>query len=124
MTAWLDAVLIAIGTLFSFLAAVGIVRMPDLYMRVQVVTKASTLGTCCIALAAAISFEGVESAIRLLLVVAFLLLTAPISAHMIARSAKSEGVPLWAGTILDEYGSDARSSNDSDADQTGDGPSD
>ncbi|REK18422.1 MAG: monovalent cation/H(+) antiporter subunit G [Planctomycetota bacterium] len=104
MTEWLVVVLITIGTLFSLLAAIGIVRMPDLYMRAQVVTKASTLGTSCLALAAAVSFEGMEPAVRLMLVVAFLFLTAPIAAHMIGRSAKAQGVPLWAGTNLDEMG--------------------
>ena len=101
MTDWTITVLITIGTLFSLLAAIGILRMPDLYTRVQVVTKSSTLGTSCLA-AAALSFEGIEPAVRLLLVVAFLFVTAPVSAHMIGRAAKAAKVPTWEGTLLDE----------------------
>ena len=102
MTDWIIIALITIGTLFSLLAAIGILRMPDLYMRVQVVTKSSTLGTSCIVVAAALFFEGIEPDVRLLLVVAFLFLTAPVSAHMIGRAAKASEVPNWEGTILDE----------------------
>ena len=102
MINWIIAVLITIGTLFSLLAALGIVRMPVLYTRVQVVTKASTLGTSCLALAAALSFGSAEPAFRMLLVVAFLFFTAPVAAHMIGRAAKARNVPLWEGTVLDE----------------------
>lgn len=104
MTPWIIAILIMFGTLFSLLAAIGIVRMPDLYMRAQVVTKASTLGTSCIALATALSFDGFEPTVRLMLVVAFLFLTAPIGAHVIVRAAKSQNVAMWEGTTIDELG--------------------
>jgi multicomponent Na+:H+ antiporter subunit G len=112
MIDWIIAALITIGTLFSVLAAVGILRMPDLYNRVQVVTKASTLGTSCLVIAAALSFEGIEADVRLLLVVAFLFLTAPVSAHMIGRAARATNVPTWEGTVLDELGDLPRPDNE------------
>lgn len=96
---WTTAVLIVVGTAFSVLAAVGLLRMPDLYMRMQAATKSSTLGVSCIVLAAAVWFEGAWATTTALLVIAFLFLTAPVAAHMIGRAAYSSGVKLWAGTI-------------------------
>jgi multicomponent Na+:H+ antiporter subunit G len=109
MTAAIIAILIALGTLFSLLAAIGIVRMPDLYMRAQVVTKSSTLGTSCIALAAALSFDSFEPTVRLMLVVAFLFVTAPVAAHVIVRAAKSQDIPMWEGTTTDALDPRSRS---------------
>jgi multicomponent Na+:H+ antiporter subunit G len=54
MTAWLTSGLILISTVFMLLVAVGIVRIPDAYMRLQVRTMASTLGTATVLLAVAI----------------------------------------------------------------------
>jgi len=99
---WVSAILLLIGASFALLAAVGIVRMPDFYTRLHVITKASTLGISCLVLAAAIEFEGTEATTRALLVIAFLTLTAPISAQMIAMAAYADRVPLWEDVIVDE----------------------
>jgi multicomponent Na+:H+ antiporter subunit G len=97
-----SAVLLVIGALFMLLAGVGIVRLPDLFMRLQAATKASTLGVGCMLLAVALHFEDLAVTTRAVLVIAFFCLTAPVGAHMIARAAYAAGVPLWAGTITDE----------------------
>ena len=94
--------LMVIGGVLMLLAAVGVVRMPDLYSRMQSATKASTLGVGCTMLAVAIDFADLGIATRVLLIVAFVFLTAPISAQMIGRAAYYVGVPLWKGTTLDE----------------------
>lgn len=99
---WLVAGLILVGSAFSALAAVGILRMPDLYMRVQVATKASTLGVSCLVIAAALVFTDRGMVTNALLVVAFLFLTAPVAAHMIGRSAYASGIPLWRESVVDE----------------------
>jgi multicomponent Na+:H+ antiporter subunit G len=94
--------LLIVGGAFLLLAAVGIVRMPDLYSRIQAATKAATLGVGCIILALAIHFEDLGITVRALLVIAFLFITQPVAAHMIGRAAYFVGVPLWEHTIMDE----------------------
>jgi multicomponent Na+:H+ antiporter subunit G len=96
------SVLWIVGPAFALLAAVGVLRMPDVFTRMQASTKASTLGLGCLAAGAALQLGDASSAIRLFSIVAFLLLTTPVSAHVIARAAYRIGVPLWSGTVLDE----------------------
>jgi multicomponent Na+:H+ antiporter subunit G len=98
----ISAALIVIGGAFMLLAGVGVLRMPDLFMRMQAATKAATLGAGCMLLAVAVHFGELTVVARALLVIAFVLLTAPVAAHMIARAAYSVGTPLWEGTITDE----------------------
>jgi multicomponent Na+:H+ antiporter subunit G len=90
------------GSLFLLLAAIGVIRMPDLLMRIQVATKASTLGVGCMLLALAVYFHDFGMTIRALLVISFFFMTAPVAAHMIGRAAYFVGVPLWEETIVDE----------------------
>lgn len=94
--------LLLTGCAFLLLAAVGIVRMPDLFTRMQTATKGATLGISLILIAVALSLGDFGLAIRALLTVAFFFLTAPVAAHMIGRAAYFIGVPLWRGTIADE----------------------
>lgn len=94
--------LMVVGGVLMLLAAIGVVRMPDLYSRMQSATKASTLGVGCTMLAVAVDFADLAIVTRVLLIVAFVFLTAPISAQMIGRTAYYVGVPLWKGTTLDE----------------------
>jgi multicomponent Na+:H+ antiporter subunit G len=97
-----SAVLLVFGALFMLLAGLGILRLPDLFMRLQAATKASTLGVGCMLLAAAVHFQDLAVTTRAVLVIAFFFLTAPVGAHVIARAAYAVGVPLWEGTITDE----------------------
>ena len=90
------------GAVFTLLAAAGILRMPDVFTRMQASTKASTLGLGCLLIGAALQLGDVSSVIRLLSIGAFLLLTTPVSAHVIARGSYRAGVPLWDGTVVDE----------------------
>jgi len=96
------SVLIVVGGAFMLLGGVGVVRLPDLFMRMQAATKAATLGAGCMLLAVAVHFGDLTIVARALLVTAFVFLTAPVAAHMIARAAYSVGTPLWEGTIADE----------------------
>jgi len=90
--------LLVVGAIFSLLAAVGIVRMPDLYLRMHSSTKAGTLGVGCLLGACAAYFGEIAVVLQASLVVGFLFLTAPIASHLIARAAYFEHVPLWKGT--------------------------
>lgn len=90
------------GTIFIFLSAVGLIKMPDLYTRMSATTKASTLGVGLILIATAIYSGEIGIISRALIIVLFLFITAPIAAHMIGRAAYFDGVPLWKGTITDQ----------------------
>jgi multicomponent Na+:H+ antiporter subunit G len=90
------------GSAFALLAALGVVRMPDVFTRMQASTKASTLGLGCLLIGAALQFGDFASFIRVVSIGAFTLLTTPVAAHVIARAAYRADVPLWEGTVLDE----------------------
>jgi len=94
--------LVLIGSVFMLLAAIGVARMPDVFMRLHCSTKSATLGAGCLLLGAAIYFGDFSVGVRALAVVAFLFATAPVAAHVIGRAAYLSGVPLWEGTLSDE----------------------
>jgi multicomponent Na+:H+ antiporter subunit G len=91
-----------VGSLFGLLAAAGVLRMPDVFTRMQASTKASTLGLGCLLAGAALQFGDAATVILLMAIGAFLLLTTPVSAHVIARASYRAGIRLWSGTVLDE----------------------
>ena len=102
MTDILTAILWVLGSAFALLAAVGVVRMPDVFTRMQASTKASTFGLGCLLLGAALQLGDFASFIRVVSIGAFIFLTTPVAAHVIARAAYLADVPLWDGTVLDE----------------------
>lgn len=96
------------GAVFTLLGALGTLRMPDLFTRLQASTKAGTLGVTCIMVATGIHFLDLAVGVRAFLVVAFLFLTAPVAAHIIARAAHFTRVPLWERNVIDELGDTRR----------------
>ncbi len=93
---------VVLGTAFGLLSAVGILRMPDVYIRLQVASKASSLGIALLMLGVAAHFGELSVTVRALLVVLFLFMTAPVAAHVIGRAAYLTGVPLAPGSEPDE----------------------
>lgn len=96
------AVLSTIGALAILFASIGILRMPDFYLRLSVTVKAATLGVGLLLLCAAIVFPDVSVTTKTIAIAFFLVLTAPVAAHMIGRVAYITGIKLWKGTITDE----------------------
>ena len=95
-------VLSGIAAIFIFLAAIGIMRMPDFYLRLSVTVKATTLGIGLMLAAAALFFGDTATTSKVLAIIFFLVLTAPVAAQMIGRTAYLIGTPLWNKTVLDE----------------------
>jgi multicomponent Na+:H+ antiporter subunit G len=112
MSDLLIAILLTVGTLFAVIAAVGILRMPDFYMRISATTKASTLGASFILLATALHFEDAAVSGKIIAIIAFIVLTTPVAAHMIGRAAHQSGVPLWKGSIRDDLAAVQRDAPD------------
>lgn len=98
----ITAILMLFGAALMLVAAIGILRMPDVFTRMHAATKTSTLGAGSMFLAVAVFYGEIGIATRAILVIAFLFLTIPVSAHMIARAAYFVGTPLWEGTVIDE----------------------
>jgi multicomponent Na+:H+ antiporter subunit G len=98
----LASALMLLGAVLMLLAAVGILRMPDLYTRMQASAKATSLGSGAALLAVALHFGELSVVVRAILAIAFIFLTAPISAHMIARAAYFMGVRLWERSVTDD----------------------
>ncbi|GAB4436924.1 MAG: monovalent cation/H(+) antiporter subunit G [Anaerolineae bacterium] len=100
---FISIVLLLLGTAFIVISAIGVVKMPDLYLRMSASTKSSTLGVGLVLLGTAVYFhEEIGEASRAVAIVFFLLLTAPVSAHLIGRAAYHTGVPLWEKTRYDD----------------------
>lgn len=97
-----SAVLLTIGVVFMLIAAFGVLRMPDVFLRMSASTKAATLGVGGVLLAAAVHFRELGIASRTIAIIVFTMLTVPVAAHMIGRAAYRNGVGLWSGTVLDE----------------------
>jgi len=106
------SVLIILGGFFAAVAGLGLLRLPDVLMRMHASTKAGTLGVGLIVLGVAIHFGESLIVTKALLIVIFLLLTAPVGAHLIGRAAYRTGVPLSADTLRDD---DVMSSRTSDS---------
>lgn len=102
MGAWISLFLIFLGIFFVVVAGIGVIRMPDIFLRMSAATKASTLGLGLILLGTAVHFGELGVASRAIATSIFVLLTAPVSAHMIGRAAYSDGCQLWEETQLDE----------------------
>ncbi len=97
---------IIVGICFDILGCIGLVRLPDVYNRLQASTKCVTLGTCGIMFGVFLLEGFNEGGVKALLVIIFLLLTAPTSAHALARAAHRSGIKLWDKSAVDHYGED------------------
>lgn len=76
--------------------------MPDLFLRISVTTKAATLGVGMILTGMALHFFETSITTRAIAIIVFLLLTAPIGAHLIGRASYFVGVPLWKKSLMDD----------------------
>ncbi len=103
---WLDLIVAACllaGGFFLFVAGLGILRLPDVLIRMHASTKAGTLGVGLVFGAAALYFRSTAETAIAVLTVIFLLATAPVAAHAIARAAYRTNVPLSDRTHVDEW---------------------
>lgn len=95
-------IVVSIGTFIILLAAIGFLRMPDLYLRLSVTTKAATLGVGLTLLGLVLYFMEIGITTRAIAIIVFLFLTVPISGHIIGRAGYFIGDPVWKNTKIDE----------------------
>ncbi|KPQ16994.1 MAG: multicomponent Na+:H+ antiporter subunit MnhG [Rhodobacteraceae bacterium HLUCCO18] len=96
------AILVVSGGFFCFVAGLGVLRLPDVLMRMHASTKAGTLGSGLILAAVAVYFADTATISRAVATILFLLMTAPVAAHMIGRAAFRSGITLWNTKIEPE----------------------
>ncbi|MDP3143041.1 MAG: monovalent cation/H(+) antiporter subunit G [Candidatus Omnitrophota bacterium] len=99
-------IFIIIGLAFDIFGCIGLIRLPDVYNRLQATTKCVTLGTCSILFGAVIIKGVTGTGIKAILCIIFLFLTSPVAAHALARGAHKSGIKLWEKSVCDKYAED------------------
>ena len=99
---FLAGILIIVGSFFALTAALGLVRLPDVYSRMHAAAKAGTMGSGLMMIALALVADDLATVTRAVAGLVFFLLTAPIAAHLLAKAAYSVGYKLWDKSVLDE----------------------
>jgi len=93
-------VIIFIGVVFDLLGCIGLVRLPDVYNRLQAATKCVTLGTCFILFG---TFLAAGFLVKSLLPIIFVVLSSPTAAHAIAHAAHKSKIKLWEKSVVDRF---------------------
>lgn len=96
-------VLITVGAIFDFLGCVGLLRLPDVYNRLQAATKAVTLGTMMILIGTAVVTASPWVGIKAIICAVFILLASPTAAHALARGTYLAGVKMWDKSVVDQF---------------------
>jgi multicomponent Na+:H+ antiporter subunit G len=102
LVAIVTAVLVLIGSIFALIAAIGIIRLPDVYSRMHAASKAGTVGSGILLITLGLHSMDAGTFARAFAGFVFLLLTAPIAAHLLARASYMAGYGLAAETALNE----------------------
>jgi multicomponent Na+:H+ antiporter subunit G len=104
--------LIALGVLFDLFGCVGLVRLPDVYNRIQASTKCVVLGTTLILLGAMVWIGTTPVYVNGVLCILFVLITSSTAAHALSRAAHRSGVPLAPESVLDQYADDMQANGE------------
>lgn len=98
----ISGALMLAGAGFAFIAALGVFRFPDVYIRMHAATKAGTLGAALIFVAVALQALSLPVTVRVLAALIFLFLTAPVGSHLLARAAYMSRIRLWDRSVRDD----------------------
>jgi multicomponent Na+:H+ antiporter subunit G len=92
LTGYISGVFLIVGAVFSLTATIGVLRFPDVYTRLHAAAKAGPVGAGFVLLAVAAAAFDAATALRAIVGIVFLILTAPVAAHLLARAAYLVGV--------------------------------
>lgn len=101
-------IVLVVGSIFSLIATIGLLRLKDVYMRMHAGSKAGTLGSGLMLIALAVHAGEVDVITRALAGVVFFLLTAPVAAHLLAKAAYQAGYKPCGDTHIDEMADEAK----------------
>lgn len=123
MMLWLSSLFLVGGAVLCLLAAAGVLRLPDFFMRMHAATKAGVVGCGLVLIGAGFADGTLGTWVKVGVALVFLLLTTPVAGHLLGRAAYVGGAPLWEGTASDDlqpvlprgqFGAAARASRDTD----------
>lgn len=95
--------LFGVGAAFTFFGCLGLLRLPDVYNRLQASTKCVTFGTMFMLVAVVVQAGLGSLGVKAIVCLLFILITSPTAAHAIARGAHHSGVRLWRNSVTDDY---------------------
>ena len=99
----ISTILIAVGVLFNLFGCIGLIRLPDVYNRLQSATKCGTLGTCSILAGALFHYGLIDSGIKALIAIPLLFFGATAAAHALVRGSHQAGIKLGEKSVKDDY---------------------
>lgn len=95
--------LLIVGVVFDLFGCIGLLRLPDVYNRLQSATKCVTLGTCSILLALFLHYGFSSVGIKALIAIPFLFFASTVGAHALIRGSYKFGIKLSDKTVIDDY---------------------
>src|SRR6056297_1049406 len=103
MNDMVSTILIAIGVLFNLFGCIGLIRLPDVYNRLQSATKTVTLGTWSILIGVLVRYGFIDIGVKALIAIPILFFVATVSAHALVRGSYIFGIPLGKKSVKDDY---------------------
>ena len=98
-----STIFISVGVLFNLFGCIGLIRLPDVYNRLQSATKCVTLGTCSILVGVLIHFGFIDIGVKALIAIPLLFFSATVAAHALVRGAYHAGIKLGDKSVKDDY---------------------
>lgn len=108
MSEAIGIVILCVGLAFNLVGCIGLVRLPDIYNRLQAATKCVTLGTCLFIVGIVVMVDCTSCVLKCVICIGFILITSPTAAHALSRGAHASGVKLWKESVLDRYADDGQ----------------
>lgn len=99
----LSFILICTGILFNLFGCIGLIRLPDVYNRLQAATKCVTLGSCSMLLGVLFHFGLTDTGIKALIAVPLIFFSATVAAHALVKGAYKSGIKLGDKSVIDDY---------------------
>ena len=96
-------ILIIIGVLFNIFGCIGLIRLPDVYNRLQAATKCVTLGCCSILLGAMVHFGISDAGVKAIIAIPVLFFSSTVAAHALIRGSYHFGIKLGKKSVKDDY---------------------
>jgi len=103
MSDTISLIFIIIGVVFDLFGCIGLIRLPDVYNRLQAATKSVTLGTCSILFGLFIKYGFSAIGMKALIAIPLLFFASTVAAHALVRGSYKFGIKLWNKTVIDDY---------------------
>jgi multicomponent Na+:H+ antiporter subunit G len=103
MNETISLIFIGIGVAFDFFGCLGLIRLPDVYNRLQAATKSVTLGTWSILFGVFIRYGFSGVGIKALICIPLIFFASTVAAHALIRGSYIFGIKMWDKSVIDDY---------------------